>query len=93
MIPWEEEGLTRHEAIFDFLYQFNPVVAERTDDLIEERAKLLMLQPLLGVERQGILGRLLILPEVSLLISYQLAGLDIWIMRVLHQKQQFPPAD
>ena len=69
------------------------MVAERTDDLIEERTKLLMLQPLLGVERQGIPGRLLILPEVSLLISYQLAGLDIRIMRVLHQKQQFPPAD
>ncbi|WP_348816184.1 type II toxin-antitoxin system RelE/ParE family toxin [Halomonas sp. H10-59] len=79
--------------MFDFLYQFNPVVAERTDGLIEERAELLVLQPLLGVERQGIPGRLLILTEVSLLISYQLAGLDIRILRVLHQKQQFPPAD
>ncbi len=69
------------------------MVAKRTDGQIEERAELLMLQPLLGVERQGIPGRLLILPKVSLLISYQLAGLDIRIMRVLHQKQQFPPAD
>lgn len=69
------------------------MVAERTDGQIEERTEQLMLQPLLGVERQGIPGRLLILPEISLLISYQLAGLDIRIMRVLHQKQQFPPAD
>ncbi|MBS8269870.1 type II toxin-antitoxin system RelE/ParE family toxin [Halomonas litopenaei] len=92
-MPWEEEGLTRRVAIFDFLYQFNPVVAERTDGLIEERAELLMLQPLLGVERQGIPGRLQILPEVSLLISYQLVGSDIRILRVLHQKQQFPPTD
>ncbi|WP_442487077.1 type II toxin-antitoxin system mRNA interferase toxin, RelE/StbE family [Halomonas litopenaei] len=69
------------------------MVAERTDGLIDERAELLVLQPLLGVERQGIPGRLQILPEVSLLISYQLAGSDIPIMRALHQKQQLPPAD
>lgn len=90
MIFWEEESLNDREVIFEFLYDFNPLVAEKTDDLIEVKAENLLEQPMMGVQREGIPGRLLIIPEVSLIISYWVDGSAIRIMRVLHQKQKFP---
>lgn len=93
MIYWEDESLNDREKIFEYLYQFNPLAAEKTDEMIEVKAELLLEQPYLGVEREGIQGRLLILPEMSMLLSYWVDGADIKIMRVLHHKQQFPQAD
>lgn len=90
MIFWEEESLNDREVIFEFLYDFNPLVAEKTDDLIEVKAENLLEQPMMGVQREDIPGRLLIIPEVSLIISYWVDGSTIRIMRVLHQKQKFP---
>lgn len=93
MIYWEDESLNDREKIFEYLYQFNPLAAEKTDEMIEAKAELLLEQPYLGVEREGIQGRLLILPEISMLLSYWVDGADIKIMRVLHHKQKFPQAD
>jgi len=90
MIFWEEESLNDREKIFEFLYDFNPDAAERTDQLIEEKVEHLQDQPLMGVQRQGIQGRLLIIPEISMIVSYWIDNTDIRIMRVLHQKQKFP---
>ena len=41
-------------------------------------------------EREGIGGRLLIIPEVSMIVSYWVDHPAIRVMRVLHQKQKFP---
>lgn len=41
--------------------------------------------------REGIPGRLLLIPDVSMLVAYFIDGEHIRVMRVLHQKQQFPP--
>lgn len=90
MIYWEEESLNDREKIFEYLYQHNPLAAEKTDDLIEKRVEHLSQHPLMGVSRAGMKGRLLVLPEVSLLIVYALDGSDIRVLRVLHQKQRFP---
>ncbi|WPC73041.1 MULTISPECIES: type II toxin-antitoxin system RelE/ParE family toxin [Vibrio] len=90
MIYWEEESLNDREKIFEFLYDFNPDVAERTDDIIEAKVENLNEQPLMGVQRNGIRGRLLIIPEVSMIVSYFVDGSNIRIMRVLHHKQKFP---
>lgn len=90
MIYWEEESLNDREKIFEFLYDFNPDVAERTDDIIEAKVENLNDQPLMGVQRDGIRGRLLIIPEVSMIVSYFVDDSNIRIMRVLHQKQKFP---
>lgn len=89
-IYWEEESLNDREKIFEFLYDFNPKVAERTDEFIEKKVDNLLLHPQLGVDREGIRGRPLIIPEVSMIVSYWLDGSDIRVMRVLHQKQKFP---
>jgi addiction module RelE/StbE family toxin len=90
VIYWEEESLNDRENIFDFLCAFNPDAAEKTDDLIEKKVENLLQHPLMGVQRDGIRGRLLIIPEVSMIVSYWVDNSVIRIMRVLHQKQKFP---
>ncbi|HBC3369066.1 TPA: type II toxin-antitoxin system RelE/ParE family toxin [Vibrio vulnificus] len=90
MILWEEESLNDREKIFEFLYDFNPDVPEKTDNLIEAKVENLLEQPLMSVQQDGILGRLLIIPEISMVISYWVEGDIIRVIRVLHQKQKFP---
>jgi len=90
LIFWEEESLNDREKIFEFLYVFNPDAAEKTDEIIEAKVENLIEQPLMGVQRDGIRGRLLIIPEVSMIVSYFVNGSTIRILRVLHQKQKFP---
>lgn len=90
MIYWEEEALNDREKIFEFLYEFNPAAAEKTDEIIEAKVENRLAQPLMGVRRSGLWGRLLIIPEVSMLVSYRFDDVDIYVMRVLHQKQKFP---
>jgi len=90
MILWEEESLNDREKIFEFLYGFNLEVAERTDNIIEAKVEKLLQQPMVGIQRDGIRGRLLVTPEVSMIVSYWVKGSVIRVMRVLHQKQKFP---
>ncbi|RDV24550.1 type II toxin-antitoxin system RelE/ParE family toxin [Alteromonas aestuariivivens] len=90
MIVWEISSLNDREAIFEFLYEFNPLAAEKTDAVIEGKVENLNQQPLMGVEREGIPGRLLIIPEVSMIVSYFIKDEIIHILRVLHQMQKFP---
>ncbi|MDY0191645.1 MAG: type II toxin-antitoxin system RelE/ParE family toxin [Desulfuromonas sp.] len=90
MIFWEEESLNDREKIFEFLYDFNPDAAEKTDEIIEAKVENLIDQPLMGVQRDGIRGRLLIIPEVSMIVSYFVDESTIRILRVIHQKQKFP---
>ncbi len=93
MIVWEEESLKDREKIFEFLFDFNPSAAEKTDQVIEDRVENLLTHPLMGVERQGIRGRILIIPEILMLVSYWVDEKTIYVMRVLHQKQKFPIED
>jgi addiction module RelE/StbE family toxin len=90
MIFWEEESLNDREKIFEFLFDFNPSAAEKTDKIIESKVENLLEQPLMGVQRDIFRGRILIIPEVSMIVSYWLNGETIRIMRVLHHKQKFP---
>jgi len=90
MILWEKSSLDDREAIFEFLYEFNPLAAEQTDAIIEKKVENLNQQPLMGVEKEGIPGRLLIIPELSMIVSYIRKDDIIHILRVLHQKQKFP---
>ncbi|HAQ47582.1 MAG TPA: type II toxin-antitoxin system mRNA interferase toxin, RelE/StbE family [Glaciecola sp.] len=91
MIFWEEESLNDREKIFEFLFDFNPSAAEKTDQTIEAKIEILLEHPLIGVKRDLCRGRVLIIPEISMVFSYWIEGDTIRIMRVLHQKQNFPP--
>ncbi|GEN40435.1 type II toxin-antitoxin system RelE/ParE family toxin [Pseudoalteromonas distincta] len=90
MIYWEEQSLDDREKIFEFLYEFNALAAEATDKVIEEKVENLLYQPEMGVEREGVNGRLLIIPEISMIVSYYFDGKNIRVMRILHTKQKFP---
>ncbi len=90
MIYWEVDSLKDRERIFDYLYDFNPSVAIKTDEVIEHHVENLLHQPLMGAQREGLRGRLLIIPEISMLVSYCLDGTNIHVMRVVHMKQLFP---
>jgi toxin ParE1/3/4 len=90
MIFWEEESLNDREKIFEFLFDFNPSAAEKTDKIIEAKVENLLEHPLMGVQRDTFSGRVLIIPEVSMIVSYWVDGETIRIMRVLHQKKNFP---
>lgn len=91
MIFWEEESLNDREKIFEFLFDFNPSAAEKTDQIIEAKVENLLEHPLIGVERDIFRGKVLIIPEISMIVSYWVDEKTIRIMRVLHQKQNFPP--
>ena len=52
MIVWEKDSLDDREVIFEFLYEFNPLAAEKTDTIIETKVENLMQHPLMGVERE-----------------------------------------
>ena len=91
MIFWEEESLNDREKIFEFLFDFNPSAAEKTDQIIETKVENLLEHPQMGVKRDIFRGRALIIPEVSMIVSYWVDGETIRIMRVLHHKQNFPP--
>ena len=39
MILWENSSLNDREAIFEFLYEFNPLAAEKTDAIIEKKVE------------------------------------------------------
>jgi toxin ParE1/3/4 len=64
--------------------------AKKTDQIIESKVENLLEQPLMGVQRDIFRGRILIIPEVSMIVSCWLDDETIRIMRVLHQKQKFP---
>lgn len=39
MISWEEDSLNDREKIFEFLYDFNPSAADKTDEIIESKVE------------------------------------------------------
>lgn len=90
MILWEKDALEDRKRLYEFLYEFNPIAADKTDDLVVEKIKLLIEQPNMGVVKPNQKGRMLIIPDVSLLVLYHLDQANIKILRILHMKQKFP---
>ncbi|SBT19189.1 Plasmid stabilization system protein [Marinomonas gallaica] len=90
MILWEKDALKDRKRLYEFLYEFNPIAADKTDDLLVEKIKLLIEQPQMGVVKPNQKGRMLIIPDVSLLVLYHLDQSNIKILRILHMKQKFP---
>jgi|GEM_PF-3062372 plasmid stabilization system protein ParE len=63
---------------------------DKTDDILATKITNLSHQPLMGVERAGTNDRLLIIPEIAMLVAYRIESDDIKVLRVLHMKQKFP---
>ena len=90
MILWEKDALKDRKRLYEFLYEFNPIAADKTDDLLVEKIRLLLDQPHMGVVKPNQKGRMLIISDVSLSVLYQLDQSSIKILRILHMKQKFP---
>ncbi len=89
-LVWELDALNDRENIFEYLYEFNPISADKTDEIIESIEDILISSPLAGVCKEGVKGRCFILTAVPFNIYYDFDGRIIRILRVLHQKRQFP---
>lgn len=92
-ILWTDTALQDRAAIFDFLVEFNPVVAVMVDDIIAEKVRLLADQPLMGTTRLERTGRCLIIPEIQINVFYRLGqdGNSLLIAKVMHHKQLYIP--
>lgn len=56
MIVWEKTSLDDRERIFEYLYEFNPLAADKTDAIIEAKVENLIQQPLMGGRKGRITG-------------------------------------
>ena len=70
MIVWENSSLDDCEAVFEFLYEFNPLAAEKTDAIIEKKVKNLNQQPLMGVFQSSHLLRVFFFLNKRILHSW-----------------------
>lgn len=89
---WEADSLEDRSEIFDYLYRANPTAADKTDEKIESAGELLGSNPGLGVSKNGFPGLCLVMSEVPFNIYYDFDGKVVRILRVIHQKRQFPKA-
>lgn len=89
-LVWLARALTDRRAIYTTIEAENPAAALAVDEAITTRARQLTDHPALG---RG--GRLqgtseLILSRYEYFLVYRIAGDSIEILRVLHQRQQWP---
>jgi len=87
---WEADSLEDRSEIFDYLYGANPVAADKTDEIIESAGDLLGSNPGMGVRKNDFPGFCLILTDVPFNLYYDFDGKVVRILRVIHQKRQFP---
>ncbi|RUO50605.1 type II toxin-antitoxin system mRNA interferase toxin, RelE/StbE family [Pseudidiomarina aquimaris] len=94
MIYWEKDALNDRFEFYRFIHAENPLAAERADTYLTEAIQRLERFPELGVQRQNLPGRLLVLPTLSLLVLYTAdvtaQATTIYVLRVLHQRQHPP---
>lgn len=89
-IEWDEFALFDRERIFEFLYECNPLAAEKADDEIDLAVMRLLTNPKLGIRWYG-QGRKLIVAKASLLIFYEVFDNSIIrILAIAHQKENYP---
>ncbi|WP_308381683.1 MULTISPECIES: type II toxin-antitoxin system RelE/ParE family toxin [Enterobacterales] len=89
-VIWEDKAISDRLGIFEGLYQHNPRAAEDTDEVFEDKVGLLETNPLLGVANPHSKGRVLKLKSIPFNIYYDEQGRTVRIMRILHQKRQYP---
>ena len=91
-IDWLESAFVDVHRIRDYIRQFNPVVAQGTVACIEAAARNLARFPEMGHPGEVPGTRELFLPRLPYFLVYRLRGDHVQILRVLHDKQKWPPA-
>jgi toxin ParE1/3/4 len=91
-IEWLESAFADLQRIRDYIRQFNPVVAQGTVACIETAAKNLARFPEMGHSGEVPGTRELVIPSLPYFLVYRLKGDHVQILRVLHERQKWPPA-
>lgn len=88
--PSADEDL---EAILAYLEPRNPRASDKTLAAILTTAKLLQDFPLIGHEGRVHGTREFVVPGTPFILIYEIySGTDLWVLRVLHGAEEFPPA-
>jgi toxin ParE1/3/4 len=90
-IDWLDSAFLDLHRVRDYIRQFNPVTAQRTVACIEAAAKNLVRFPDMGRPGEVPGTRELVIPSLPYFVVYRLKGDDVQILRVMHDKQEWPP--
>ncbi len=87
---WTGEALRDRDAIYDHIETDNPPAKLALDELFSEKAARLVDHPALG--RPGrVAGKRELVVSSSFILVYDLAGVQVRVLRVLHAARQWPP--
>jgi toxin ParE1/3/4 len=90
-IDWLESAFVDLHRIREYIRQFNPVAAQKTVAVIEAAAKNLPRFPEMGHPGEVRGTRELVIPRLPYFLVYRLKGDSVQILRVMHEKQKWPP--
>lgn len=87
---WTPPAIDDRESIHDYIAAENEDAADEIDALFGRRAEQLIEHPMLG--RQGrLLGTRELVVHPSYLVVYTIIDEIVWILRVIHTAQRWPP--
>ncbi|MCG1055349.1 type II toxin-antitoxin system RelE/ParE family toxin [Mycetohabitans sp. B5] len=87
---WTPEAMQDREAIYGYIEADNPVAALAIDELISEKATLLIDHPSLG--RLGrAAGTRELVAHRNYIVVYDVAGDRVRVLSVVHVARQWPP--
>jgi addiction module RelE/StbE family toxin len=89
-VRWSDDADRDREEIVEYIWQDNPLAAERMDALFQAAATRLGRFPKLG--REGTApGTRELIPHPSYRLVYQLQGDDVVVLALVHTSRQWPP--
>lgn len=91
-IDWLDSAFVDLHRVRDYIREFNPVAAQRTIACIEAAAKNLARFPEMGHIGEFPGTRELVIPRLPYLVVYRVDSDAVQILRVLHDKQKWPPS-
>jgi toxin ParE1/3/4 len=91
-LEWSVFAMTDREAIFEYIEADNPRAAVAVDDRIQTRVEGLAQLPRMGRPGRIEGTRELVINRTPYIVTYQVVGDTVRILRVLHGAQQWPDA-
>lgn len=91
-LRWTQRALRRLDDIGAYIEEDDPLAAARVVSRITSAAEALTEQPAMGRVGRIKGTRELVLPDISYILPYRVAGNGIEILTVLHTAQKWPQA-
>ena len=88
-VVWTPQALQDRIDIWDYIALDNPRAATRMDALFSDAAARLTIHPMLG--RLGrIQGTRELIPHENYRLVYEISGVTVWIVALVHVARQWP---